>query len=247
MDYNILIKDFERPKAKIDYIKIDVPLSIWNNPALAPDFEKELLKYGGNIKYSDERRGRDDDIRITIHDPSVEGIQFLINEYPETKVFGLEIALDFVLKDGTNDFSRLLELHSWLKISLFPQRHERMRRGYRKFYEESNNSIRRDTLETRSSDKTIYWTDSSGCEQVRLYIKTKTIEDGKPIPITRHSVRLEITLFGGGCQRAKVHQIGLIPDFSIRMRRYLSPFLNVAKGIKPQINALALKILQRFN
>lgn len=243
MDYNKLIKDFHPPKAKIDYIKLDVPATVENetDSRKVTAFEQELLRHGGYIKTPKKKHIGYHDMNFTIHDPSLEAIQFLIDEYPDTTTHTLEIAIDFFLKDGSNDPIRLAALHNSLKRRLYPQRHERMQKGYRKFYEESDNSIQRDTLETRSSDKSIYWADSSGWEQVRLYIKTKTIVDGKSIPITRHSVRLEITLFAGGCQRAKVHQIGLIPDFAVRMRRYLFPFLNVAKGIKPQIKRTRTK------
>jgi hypothetical protein len=239
MNYNILINDFNPPKAKIDYLSFNVPPPIWDNPETWSNFEQELSKHGCCAKLSG--RGQYVNVKTTIHDPSLEAIQFLIDEYPDTTTHTLEIAIDFFLKDGSNDPARLVALHDWLKRRLYPQRHEEMQTGFRKFYDESNNSIQRDTLETRSSDKTIYWADSGGWKQVRLYIKTKTIVDGKPIPITQHSVRLEVTLFPGGCQNAKVHQIGLIPDFAVRMRRYLFPFLNVAKGIKPQIKRTRTK------
>ena len=142
-----------------------------------------------------------------------------------------------MLKDDSNDPVRLAALHRWLTVCLFPQRHKQMRTGRRKIYEQSDNSIKPDTLKTRSSDKTIYWTDSNGYDQVRLYIKT--IDNKKPIE--RHSVRLEVTLSRGGCQLAKVHRVGMLPDFAKSMRRHLSPFLNVAKGIKAETKRVRAK------
>jgi hypothetical protein len=231
MDYTRFINEFGQPKAKIDFITLALPASIKNESDVFR-FEKGIQTFGGAIKVAKKWRGPNDDW-ISIHDPSSQTLQFLLDEYCDTRtrVMALEVAIDFHLKDGSNDYMRLEELHSWLKVCLFPQRHEHMRKSYRKFYDKSSNKIKRDNLETRSGEETIYWKDSYNREQVRLYIKT--IDDKKPID--RHSVRLEITLLGGGCHRAKLFWIGNLPRFFKNMRSYLSPFLNVAKGIKPEI------------
>lgn len=225
MDYIRLINEFGKPKAKIDFITLALPASI-KSEIDAFHFTKRI-KNPDSIKTS-EKWGYD---WLTIHDPELSDLQFLLDEHPDTVINSIEIAVDFALKDGSNDPMRLQELHSWLKLSLFPQRHELMRTGRRKFYEQRNNSIKLDTLKTSSSDKSIYWADLGSREQVRLYIKTtdnkKTVE--------RHCVRLEVTLNGGGCQRAKLYWVGNLPRFFKDMRPYLSRFLNVAKGIKPEI------------
>ena len=189
-----------------------------------------------SIKTAKKWRGPKDDW-LTIHDPFLQDLQFLIDDQPNTEILSLEIALDFTLKDGSNDPVRLVELHSWLKVCLYPQRHTRMQGGYRKYYDASDKSIKLDAIKTRSSNRTVYWQNSSHYDQVRLYIKT--LDNGKSIG--RHSVRLEITLSRGGCQRAKVQRVGLFPIFAKNMRRYLSPFLNVAKGIKPEVKRIRSK------
>lgn len=225
MDYIRLINEFGKPKAKIDFITMALPSSI-QSEADAYHFTKRI-ENPDSIKTS-KKWGYD---WLTIHDPTLPDLQFLLDEHPNTAVSSIEIAVDFCLKDGSNDPVRLRELHSWLKVSLFPQRHKLMRMGRRKFYDQSNNSIKRDMLKTRSGDESVYWADLSYREQVRLYIKT--IDDEKPIE--RHCVRLEVTLFCGGCHRAQLFWVGNLPRFIAGMRPYLSPFLNVAKGIKPSI------------
>ncbi len=228
MDYIRLINEFGKPKAKIDFITLALPASIKSEIDVF-HFTKRI-KNPDSIKVSTKWRGQQDDW-LSIHDPVLQDLQFLIDEYCNTEVLSLEIAIDFMLKDGSNDRERLEELHSWLKIALFPQRHELMRTGRRKFYEQRNNSVKLDTLKTRSSNKSIYWADSNSRERIRLYIKT--IDNKKPIE--RHCVRLEVTLLRGGCQRAKLFWIGNLLRFFKGMRPYLSPFLNVGKGIKPEI------------
>lgn len=235
MDYTRFINEFGQPKAKIDFITLAIPSDL-KSPIDGFHFQRNIENLGGSIKAAKKWRGPNNEW-ITIHDPSLQTLQFLLDEYCNTQILKLEFAIDFHLKDGSNDSVRLEELHSWLKIHLFPQRHELMRKGRRKYYEKSSHKIKRDALETRSSKETIYWTDSYNREQVRLYIKTT---DNKK-PIERHSVRLEITLLRGGCQRAKLFWIGNLPRFFKGMRPYLSQFLNVAKGIKPEIPRIRSK------
>lgn len=228
MDYIRLINEFGNPKAKIDFITLALPATI-RSERDAYYFGKRI-KNPDSIKVAAKWRSSNDDW-LTLHDPTLQDLQFLLDEHHDTEILSLEIASDFTLKDGSNDRARLVELHSWLKVCLFPQRHKRMQTGRRKFYEESDNSIGPDALKASSSDTSFYWADWTGREQVRLYIKE--IDNKKPI--AQHCVRLEVTLSRGGCQHAKVSRIGMLPGFIKGMRPYLSPFLNVAKGIKPEI------------
>jgi hypothetical protein len=227
MDYAELLTNFGKPKGKIDFITLRLPASIRSEADAARFTEKIQGRINAPHRWRDER-----DNRFTIHDPTRTDLQFIINEYHEAKILALEIALDFTLKDGSNHPVRLAKLHAWLKTHLFPQRHDRMKqKGRRKYYDKVDGKIRSDALKTRSSDTTVYWANTSGYEQVRLYIKT--LDDGEPID--QHCVRIEATLDLGGCQRAGVHRVGLLPRFVDNMRRYLSPFFNVAAGIKPKI------------
>lgn len=219
MDYIELIANFEKPKAKIDLITLRLPTHIRSDKDRILDGQVTWPKKSGADFF-------------TIHDPSRSDMQFLIDEFYDVEILALEIAVDFTLKDGSNDPRRLAELHSWLKMCLFPQRHERMRRtGRRKYFDGADGTIKTDTLKTRSSHKTVYWANTSSYEQVKLYIKTK---DQKKW-ISHHSVRLETTLSRGGCQLIGVHRVGLLPFFANDLRSYLSGFFNVSAGVKPKI------------
>lgn len=227
MDYAKLIENFERPVAKIDFITLGLPPAI----RTVGDARRFSANVEGRIAAPKSWRGSKDD-RLTIHDPSCADLQFLIDEHHEAEILALEVAVDFSLKDDSNDPARLRALHSWLKGSLFPQRHARMHRtGRRKYYDVADGTIKADTLQTRSGDESVYWANASGFELVRLYIKT--IDNKRPV--SRHSVRLEVNLGRGGCQLARVHRVGLLPVFANDLRRYLSPFFNVAAGIKPKL------------
>jgi hypothetical protein len=233
MEHIGLVAHFGKPKAKIDFITLRLPASIRN--------EADALRFSGHIsgRITAPKAwwGRKDDC-LTIHDPTRADLQFLIDEHHDTEILALEVAVDFFLKDGCNDPARLRALHAWLKTRLFPQRHDRMKgNDRRKYYDEADGTIKDDTLKTRSGDTTLYWPNTSGYEQVRLYIKTT--DDKRPID--RHCVRIEATLHRGGCQYADVHRVGLLPHFADNLRRYLSPFFNIAAGIKPKIKRTRTK------
>lgn len=208
-------------KAKIDFITLKSPHIL--KTATDPEAHAEVNRsFDGMIKEGDDW--------FTIHDPSRADLQYLLDYYPEIEIQTLEVAVDLYLKDGSNDIAKLQAAHKYLTINLFPQRHSRMKgSGRRKYY--LDGAIKFDSLKTKSGSKTIYWKNSQEYEQVRLYIKTYDNEH----PIERHSTRLEATLFRGGCQKASVSHICLLPTFVKHMRRYLSPFFHVAAGIKLKI------------
>lgn len=220
--------------AKIDFITIAFPRGIRTNA--------DALRLGSSIRGRVEvaKRWRDDrDDWITIHDPHRDDLQYLLNNYPEAEILTLEVAVDFFLKDGTNDLERLQAAHRHLTVNLvpaFPQKFHRSPSGVqRKIYKDGK--ISRDTMKTSSSGMSTYWTDACQWEQVRAYVKTL---DNKH-PIDRHSARIEVTLDRGGCQTAGVNRVCLLPSFAKKIRSGLSPFFRVAAGIKPTIKRTRTK------
>lgn len=216
---------FRKPKASIDFITISIPHSL-NTNALCREFDQAIK---GRIELP---KGRNKDW-ITIHDPHTADLQWLLDNHPEAQMRGIEVAVDFTLQDDSNDHEKLAALHGWLKTRLYPQRHASMAQvGRRKYYDARTGQIVPDALRTKSGNETVYWTNPNAYEQVRLYIKT---HDNK-VPVKgQHPVRLEATLFGGGCQNAGLYRVADLPDFADQLRRYLSKFLYVAAGIKPKL------------
>lgn len=221
------LSDFASPTAKIDFVTIPFPK--FKTPTEGGLFQKKLI---GSIAAPKTLKDTFDDF-LTIHDPAYQDLQYLLDEHHEIELRAIEIAVDFILKDGSDDIDRLTKLHTMLKVRLFPQSHHLMSSvSRRKFYDLGDKKIKRDTLETSSGKESVYWSNNKGTEQVRLYIKT--LDHGVPVK-GQHSVRLEVTLNRGGCQNVYIHRIGLLPSFLPSIRRYLSPYLTVAKGIRPVI------------
>lgn len=226
MDYITLRERFRNPKASIDFIKIGIPQSLNDSNALCREFDRVIK---GRIQLP-EGKVKD---WITIHDPKISDLQWLLDNLPEAKILAIEVAIDFTLRDGGNDPNQLAALHRWLKTRLFPQRHAAMECvGKRKYYDARSGKILPDTLQTKSGNETVYWTNPKAYEQVRLYIKT---HDNKTPLKGQHSVRIEPTLFVGGSQNAGLYRVAELPQFAEMLRRYLSKFVYVAKGIKPAV------------
>lgn len=223
MNYNINISEW-RVAASIDFITIAFP------PYLKD--ERDAYEFQKNIKgtIAVPRKSRKADW-LTIHDPTIGDLQYLIDQDPGTEILALEIAVDFRRADGSNDRAKLLELHGWLKQCLHPQHHSRIKKARRKYYEATTGKIKPDNLKTRSGNETVYWSDRTHCEQVRLYVK----DIDAHLSEFQHSTRLEVTLSRGGSQLADVHRVWMLPSFFDGARRYLTPFLKVARGIKPNI------------
>lgn len=224
MDYITLRALFRNPKATIDFIKISIPQSVMESNALCQEFDRAIK---GRIQLP---KGKAKDW-IAIHDPQTSDLQWLLDNLPEAKILAIEVAIDFTLQDGSNNPDQLAALHGWLKTRLFPQRHATMEVvGKRKYYDARTGKIQPDTLATKSGNETVYWTNPKGYEQVRLYIKT--LDNNEPLK-GQQSVRIEPTLFGGGSQNAGLYRVAELPLFADMLRRYLSKFVYVAKGIKP--------------
>lgn len=231
LNYTAISEDFCRPKAKIDFITISIPKELSEgSPDDVARFEKVI---SGRIECPKRWRDNQRDGWLTIHDPSTKDLAYLAERYPETTIRTIEVALDFRLRDGSNDPERLHSLYSYLKTNLYPQKHQKMReqKARRKYYDYATRTIEKDTLNSKSEGGSIYWTTQQGYEQTRLYVKHQ--DNGRPVE--HHSVRLEVTLLGGGVQDAEAFKCGLLPHFSQRFRKYMSPFFSVAKAVKPPV------------
>jgi len=224
-----LLDDF-KAEAKIDYLTTALPVGI----KTYSDASRFTSAVKGKVNCASRWRSNRDDW-VTIHDPQSSDFQYLLDHHPEAQVRAIEIAIDFTLLDGSSDRERLEELFKWFAVRLFPQRHHRMKKEARKFFDTQTGKYTRDTLISKCRNTTVVW--GSGFRQtalVKLYIKT---HDNKKPVAGQVAVRLEVTLYISGCQRAEVglYRIAELPQFINNMRRYLSGFLYVASGIKPKI------------
>lgn len=170
---------------------------------------------------------------LTVHDPDRTALQSLIDQFPDQEILGLEFTIDLRPRGDLRSISELNRAHAWLLHALQPQRHRYMAGvTNRKFYDPASRRYKRFGLSLPTTKTTVLWENAAGFEQVRLYVK-KDDTHVKPFP---PSARLEVTFERGGCQRGGFPYLRSLPAFAPQLRRYVAPFFEVAKGIKPKIS-----------
>jgi hypothetical protein len=175
---------------------------------------------------------------LTVHDPDRHALQYLIEEFPESEVLALEICVDLRPASGKAVPAQFAAAHAWLKMALNPNRHPTMRgKVNKKIYDPFSRKIRKVGLKPSSGSQTVYWETRTAFEQVRLYVKK---EDAHINPFPP-STRIEVTWNRGGCQVAGIKRLKTLPAFAPNLRTYISPFLDLATGIKPKVRRVRSK------
>lgn len=221
MDLTYLKTEFKAPSGKLDFITIALPED-WKTD----DGAAKLV----TVLADSDKDGRvylpSKLMHFTIQDPTTKDLQKLINNYPDLEITAIEISLDFLLVDKTDNPIKLDKLRLWFAKNLYPAKHQRMSgKTWRKYYAVDSGERLRDALITNSKN-TVYWGSPDNPDFVRLY--KKTYEDKK----LKDMIRIEISLHRGGCQEAGVYRLVLLPSFIKNMRSYLSAYFCISKGVR---------------
>lgn len=225
-----------KASASIDFITITLPKKM-RSPAYLSRFS---FRGKGNVEYP-SKLGRSHPYGcdwLSIHNPDREALQFLIDEFPNAEILKLEFSVDFRPRSGATTMAELEEAKAWLAHALYPAKHPRMAdMTRRKAYHFKDSKIASIGLGKAAGISTVYWDTWTAHEHVRLYVKTKD----KHIAPFSPSVRLEATFDRGGCQQAGIARLKDFPSFAECSRKYLSPFFELATGIKPKIKRARVK------
>lgn len=237
-------------RAKIDFITIEAPNPgafkwyVLNSPApeglnLRIEIPEDLRK----VKRSKRRQNLGNDW-VTIHDPTMTDLQFLIDHIPEQGIVALEVTVDLLLRDGGSDRVKLEAAHKLIVKNLFPQKHSALSgRACRKRYDETQRRPVRDALNTKNFGTTAYWQQPRSSSNVRCYLK----EDDPRIPTPQHSVRIEAHLERDWCQDFNIHRVFQLQLFAPELRKELSKLFFVARGVKTKTKRLQSKNEGRLN
>lgn len=208
-------------RAKIDYITIAdayLPTRKDGLGAVQDDFD-------GRVELAARDRAIN---RLSVHDPSVRDLQFLVDHVPETEVWEMEVAVDFLPVDPEPDLEALEAFQRQLFRGVAPHHHADMSWVIRREADPLGGRVARlTTLEAKYPTGTKYWYDRAGRAEVKLYVKT--LDNGRPVP--RPFVRLEVKLMRGALQLALANYVGLLPRFMADLRRYVTPYFWIASGV----------------
>lgn len=210
----------------IDFISILVPADEIERAALLPGYITKRVIV--------PRVPRD--IVLTLHDPKALELQALINAWPKAEIREIEFTVDFEHRDNVRASKHNEDLFRWFSdclVPAFPDARQRYFKGpvveqgkYRRLGGTYSFMPKNGTTSTT----TRIWRNRSQYNKNRLYIKCD--DTRKRIP---QWVRLEATFNRGGCQEQGVQHLWQLVPFAAKSRRNLSPFFNIASGIKPRL------------
>ena len=222
MKYSEIAVAFRAPKAKFDFITISIP-NVMVTEIKTPEYQAQ-----GRIELA--RKPWEN--WLTIHDPTLSDLQWLLDHAPESPILAIEIAVDWTLADGSSDDDQLMALHGWLNHRLFPQRHEELVQAKRFRFDPISAKYLPDTVATTGGDTTFQWRDSKQRLRIRLY--RKSLDNGTPLE-GQQRIRLEANLGRSACQHYGLYRVAELPQFADLMRRELSDGFFVASWIKPKL------------
>lgn len=220
------LSPFQMPRAKIDRIDIRCGHEHLDRAGRAK-IRKGLKQ--GTLTNVPKRVMDAHGPHLQINDPSVEDLQFLVEDFHGSDMLRVEIAIDLHLDWPMRD-EPLHALRDQLRHCLYPQKHELLRGAKRKVFRSEKKRYAADGLGQPLSPDAgqLIWEDqSTGC-QLAVYIKTE--DQGQRVD--RPFVRLEVRFSPGACRRIGLQKVGLIPRFVPNMRTLLSDMIFVAQGFK---------------
>jgi hypothetical protein len=166
---------------------------------------------------------------LAVHDPSFRDLQFIVEKFWDSRLMYIEFAVDAKLPPGSNDLYLLEVLKAQLRHSLFPQRHARLPRARRKYFQISTRRYKADGLGTSmKQDGQIIWEQLAFSDKLGLYVK----EGDNGNSVSQPWVRMETRLETSACSAAGLHRVGMFPHFAGDIRTYLAPIFFIADGFK---------------
>jgi len=217
---------FQPLKQKIDCITISWPSSITPSQMKATaDTIGERLKLsrdwrkGGSIAAG---------CFITVQDPTINDLRFLIDNFPASRVTHLEIAIDAHLPTGSNELYLLRQLKEQIRHCIAPHTHPDAGQLKRKYFDLGCKRFLPDRPSHPAPLTTVIYEDKIAGHRLSIYLKTK--DNGKPVPTP--FLRTELRLDAGACEQAGMPTLGHFPNFVEILRSYCSTSFQIGCGFK---------------
>ena len=165
---------------------------------------------------------------VTLHDPSVNDLQYLQEHYPDARVTYIEIAVDAFLPDGSNDLYLLRQLKEQIRHCIAPQEHKNFTRAERKFWNIPENRRSLDAASHAAPLTTVTYEARNNGLSLKLYLKT--IDQGKPVPV--YCLRAEFALKTTAPAWAGLSNVADLPAFTKNLRKHCSKAFCIGRGFK---------------
>jgi hypothetical protein len=211
---------FLRLRAKVDCISISYPCGITK-----VELDELVALMAGRLELPRDNRGSS---FITIHDPTLHDLRYIIAHFPEAHIDHFEVAVDAHLPAGSNDIFLLRQLKAQLRHCIAPQSHDQFKSIERRYFDLVLERWVLDATVHAAPLTTVDYIDhKSGC---RLKIYIKTIDHNKPVG--QSYLRTELTLSGVAPSWAGMDRVEDIPKFAKRLRKYCASAFTIGRGFK---------------
>lgn len=211
---------FLRLHAKVDCISIS-----WPRRIKAEELEEMATLMPGRLELPRDNHGSS---FITIHDPTLDDLRYLIAHFPKSHIDHFEVAVDAHLPPGSNDIYLLRQLKEQLRHCIAPQAHDHFKSAERRYFDLERVRWTRDATAQEAPLTTVEYIDrKSGC-RLKIYIKSKDHRR----PVKQRYLRTELTLSGAAPSWAGMDLMEDLPKFAKRLRKYCASAFTVGRGFK---------------
>lgn len=207
-------------KAKVDCITISFPWEITQQ-----QMEEMNVLMGKRWDAPMDGRGP---WFITVQDPTLADLRYLMKNFPNQSVDRLEIAVDAHLPPGCNDVYLLRRLKEQIRHCLAVQDHVWFDDVKREYFDLKSRRWLHDSAAANAPLTTVNYESRKTGMGMKIYIKTI---DGKS-EIGTPFVRTELTLTGVAPDHAGIYTIADLPQFSRKLRKFCSDAFSFGKGYK---------------
>jgi hypothetical protein len=163
---------------------------------------------------------------LTIHDPTLRCIRYLLANHPTDLVGNIEVAVDAHLPGGSNDLYLLRQLKEQFRHCVAPQRHTDFKRTSRNYWDLSKERHSPDAAANLAPLTTVTYKAKWTGMSVKLYLKTLDQSQRISQPYVRTELRMDVPSYAG------LDHVADIPKFAKELRRYCASAFFIGNGFK---------------
>lgn len=206
---------FKALRAKIDCLTVS-----GRPPFVKADLEGMQRSFVGTLS------GRNDTPAVTIHDPALSDLQYLLDYYPKARIDYIEIAVDAFLPDGSNELYLLRQLKEQMRHCMAPHEHPDFTPQDRAYWDLAGKKRLADSVLREAPLTTVTYASRWKGLSMKLYLKTKDQRKSVPIISLRTELSMEVPDWSG------LDFVADLPTLAVALRKYCSKVFFIGRGFK---------------